>query len=432
VSSTSTNIPSNTALHASPTDNDIDEITTTKEEIHQEATKALSIAGGENAVSYFATIPYLHTTPTTSQQQHRQHRVLFILGGPGAGKGTQSSNIVSTYHCIHLSAGDLLREERAAGAADGGNNADHPHAALIEECLVAGKIVPVAITLSLLQRAMDQATTSSSSSSTTTTHGSPIFLIDGFPRNFDNLSGWVENVSPSTTSVLGALVYDCPIDILEKRIMGRAATSGRSDDNLTSARRRFVTFGKETVPVVQALEVVEELSGGGNGGGLHVQHVRGDGTVDEVWEETKVAMDRFVRHDVLTANVELLTAVEGGDVEGYLKLCSEGMLADTNDDADDGGGDGVADSTSSGERTFHKYETIPATTTGGLRYSNHNAVIDIYDGTEATVSYDRRIETGEGELVAEYRETRVWSHRSPGWVCIHFVRKPITATTTAV
>lgn len=256
VSSPSTNIPSNTALHASPTDNDIDEITTTKEEIHQEATKALSIAGGENAVSYFATIPYLHTTPTTSQQQHRQHRVLFILGGPGAGKGTQSSNIVSTYHCIHLSAGDLLREERAAGAADGGNNADHPHAALIEECLVAGKIVPVAITLSLLQRAMDQATTSSSSSSTTTTHGSPIFLIDGFPRNFDNLSGWVENVSPSTTSVLGALVYDCPIDILEKRIMGRAATSGRSDDNLTSARRRFVTFGKETVPVVQVLSLI--------------------------------------------------------------------------------------------------------------------------------------------------------------------------------
>jgi len=301
---------------------------------------------------------------------------------------------------------------------------------------VEGKIVPVAITLSLLQRAMDQATTAST---TTTPHGSPIFLIDGFPRNFDNLSGWVENVSPSATSVLGALVYDCPIDILEKRIMGRAATSGRSDDNLESARRRFVTFGKETVPVVQALEVVEELSGDGDG--LHVQHVRGDGTVEEVWEETKEAMDGFVRHDVLTANAELLRAVEGGDVEGYLRLCSDGMLADSNDDTERGGGvdgvEGAVDGSSAGERKFHKYETIPAATTtttekgGELRYSNHNAIIDIYDGTEATVSYDRRIETGEGELMAEFRETRVWSHRSPGWICIHFVRKPITATTAA-
>lgn len=54
------------------------------------------------------------------------------------------------------------------------------HAALIEECLVAGKIVPVEISLSLLQKAMREAEG----------NDSLVFLIDGFPRNFDNLEGW--------------------------------------------------------------------------------------------------------------------------------------------------------------------------------------------------------------------------------------------------
>ena len=39
--------------------------------------------------------------------------VIFVLGGPGAGKGTQCSRIVEHFGHVHLSAGDLLREERA-------------------------------------------------------------------------------------------------------------------------------------------------------------------------------------------------------------------------------------------------------------------------------------------------------------------------------
>ncbi|EED93002.1 predicted protein, partial [Thalassiosira pseudonana CCMP1335] len=169
------------------------------------------------------------------------HRVIFILGGPGAGKGTQSEQIVSTYKCVHLSVGELLRS--------GAEKEEFEHAELVKECLVQGKIVPVEVSLGLLRIAMDEKANEDCDKG----YGCRIFLVDGFPRNFDNVNGWIKNM-PSYTAVLGALVYNCPMVVLEQRILSRAETSGRSDDNLDSAKRRFSTFQKETEPVVRALE----------------------------------------------------------------------------------------------------------------------------------------------------------------------------------
>lgn len=64
----------------------------------------------------------------------------------GAGKGTQCEKIVKSYGFTHLSAGDLLREERAREGSEFGS--------LIEEYITNGKIVPVEITCSLLENAM--------------------------------------------------------------------------------------------------------------------------------------------------------------------------------------------------------------------------------------------------------------------------------------
>lgn len=73
-------------------------------------------------------------------------KVIFVLGAPGSGKGTQCAKIVNTFGYTHLSAGDLLREERA--------KPDSQFGSLIESFIVDGKIVPVAITCSLLENAM--------------------------------------------------------------------------------------------------------------------------------------------------------------------------------------------------------------------------------------------------------------------------------------
>merc|ERR550532_1616928 len=74
--------------------------------------------------------------------------VFFILGGPGAGKGTQCANLVNEFGLVHLSAGDLLRAERNSGSDD---------AELINNYIKEGKIVPVAITVGLIKRAMGKA-----------------------------------------------------------------------------------------------------------------------------------------------------------------------------------------------------------------------------------------------------------------------------------
>merc|ERR1712083_302644 len=95
--------------------------------------------------------------------------VVFVLGAPGAGKGTQCQKIVEKFGWVHLSAGDLLRAERKSPGSQYGE--------LIETHIVNGTIVPVAITCSLLERAMKESDKND-------------FLIDGFPRNEDNLTGW--------------------------------------------------------------------------------------------------------------------------------------------------------------------------------------------------------------------------------------------------
>lgn len=76
-------------------------------------------------------------------------KVVFVLGAPGAGKGTQCEKIVEKFKFIHLSAGDLLREERRREGSEYGN--------LIEECITNGKIVPVEVTCALLENAMTKA-----------------------------------------------------------------------------------------------------------------------------------------------------------------------------------------------------------------------------------------------------------------------------------
>ncbi|ETO36623.1 hypothetical protein RFI_00439 [Reticulomyxa filosa] len=106
-----------------------------------------------------------------SESTHKKPQVVFVLGGPGAGKGTQCQKIVDEFGIVHLSAGDLLREEKNSGSKD---------AELINHYIAEGKIVPVEITIGLIKKAM-QANMAK---------GKYTFVIDGFPRNHDNLNGW--------------------------------------------------------------------------------------------------------------------------------------------------------------------------------------------------------------------------------------------------
>ena len=158
--------------------------------------------------------------------------VVFILGGPGSGKGTMCELAETQLGWVHLSTGDLLRAERLKGG---------PTATTIEEFITAGKLVPNEITVTLLKNAMEMATR---------TTGKNNFLLDGFPRSLNNMEGWYE-IFGRDAELPKMLYFECPYDVLEKRIMGRAKYSGRSDDNLESMKLRFDTFKAETLPTVE-------------------------------------------------------------------------------------------------------------------------------------------------------------------------------------
>lgn len=159
-------------------------------------------------------------------------KVLFVLGGPGAGKGTQCTKLVEKYGFVHLSAGDLLRDERQSGSENG---------ELIDRMIKEGQIVPVKITLHLLQQAMLKS-------------GRELFLIDGFPRNFDNLQGWQEAMAEDEFQVQGVLFFDCSESVMEQRLLERGKTSGRTDDNAEAIRKRFRTYLDSTMPVIMHYE----------------------------------------------------------------------------------------------------------------------------------------------------------------------------------
>lgn len=158
--------------------------------------------------------------------------VVFVLGGPGAGKGTMCELAESQLGWVHLSMGELLRAEREAGG---------PNAEMINEVLKSGQLVPRKIVMALLSQTMETITR---------TTGKNNFLIDGFPRSLDNLDGWYEAFGRDA-DLPKMLYFECPCDVLEKRILGRAKYTGRKDDNVESLKLRFDTFKAETLPTVE-------------------------------------------------------------------------------------------------------------------------------------------------------------------------------------
>ncbi|KAK0583097.1 hypothetical protein LWI29_033322 [Acer saccharum] len=153
--------------------------------------------------------------------------VIFVLGGPGSGKGTQCANIVKHFGYTHLSAGDLLRAEIKSGSENG---------TMIQNMIKEGKIVPSEVTIKLLQKAIQE-------------NGNDKFLIDGFPRNEENRAAFEEVTKIEPEFVL---FFDCSEEEMERRLLGR--NQGREDDNIETIRKRFNVFLESSLPVVQYYE----------------------------------------------------------------------------------------------------------------------------------------------------------------------------------
>lgn len=216
-------------------------------------------------------------------------KVVFVLGAPGAGKGTQCEKIVKEFGYVHLSAGDLLRAERNRPGSELGG--------MIEDHIRQGKIVPVAVTCSLLENAMNECMAVGDSIVFNVDACAILiyshvfvfflqsdgnknkFLIDGFPRNKDNLDGWTEQMD-NKVILKFILFFDCTEAVCIDRCLGR--NSGRSDDNIDTLKSRFDVFYRDSMPIVEFYDR-QNL----------VRNIDGIPSPELVFEEVKRAFDHY-------------------------------------------------------------------------------------------------------------------------------------------
>lgn len=202
--------------------------------------------------------------------------VIYILGGPGAGKGTQCATLVRDFGFHHLSAGDLLREEQDRAGSQYGD--------LIRSYIKEGQIVPMEVTVKLLENAMKRSLGTDKDAKKDGTKPEPStaspkgrFLIDGFPRKMDQAICFEQTVCES----LFTLFVDCPAPVLMQRLLERGKTSGRADDNEASIGKRFRTFGETSMPVVRMFEAEGR-----------VVRIEGDASREEVGRQIREEMGR--------------------------------------------------------------------------------------------------------------------------------------------
>ena len=149
--------------------------------------------------------------------------VIFFIGGPGSGKGTQSERIVQEYGLGYMSTGDLLRKEVDSGSELG---------KVLFEQMHAGQLVPMEVIISLIKKEL-------------LTQEKEAYLIDGFPRKIDQAQLFEQTICPAKLT----LYLSVPDDVLTERLLKRAETSGRDDDNPETIQKRLVTFHDVSEPV---------------------------------------------------------------------------------------------------------------------------------------------------------------------------------------
>jgi adenylate kinase len=180
---------------------------------------------------------------------------IVLLGAPGAGKGTQCKRIVERYGLLHLSSGDILRQERAAGSALGRK---------AQKYMDSGELVPDEVIVEMMAAAIKKAPQAG-------------FVLDGFPRTVNQAEELDKSLACNgerIDTVLNLKVDDrkvarrmtgrrsCPecgavyhIENLKPKTEGICDNDGaalvqRPDDSLKVVTNRLKTYHRQTEPVV--------------------------------------------------------------------------------------------------------------------------------------------------------------------------------------
>ena len=164
---------------------------------------------------------------------------LVLLGPPGSGKGTQAARLKDYLEVPHISTGDLLRAEVAAGSKLGLE---------AKEVMARGELVSDAILLGMLEDRCSRADTANG------------FILDGYPRNLAQADALGKLLARIGQKFDAAVQLDVPTELLVERIAGRAKAEGRADDTPESVRTRLKVYNDQTAPVIDYYRQQGELN----------------------------------------------------------------------------------------------------------------------------------------------------------------------------
>lgn len=187
---------------------------------------------------------------------------LVIFGPPGAGKGTQAAFLAKAYNLIHLSTGDILREEIAAGTKIGQTAKD---------IICRGELVPDSMVIDLIQEKLDKNPKANG------------FLFDGFPRTVPQAEALDALLVHYKRNVSAMLSLEVEKEELIARLMNRGATSGRDDDSDRSIiENRIEIYNQKTAPLINYYRKAGKY-----------ESINGIGTIEEITGRLRACIDRL-------------------------------------------------------------------------------------------------------------------------------------------
>jgi adenylate kinase len=185
---------------------------------------------------------------------------LILFGPPGSGKGTQSENIIAANGLQHLSTGNLLRSEITDQT---------PLGLKAKTFMDAGQLVPDEVVIGMVDNFMNAHPEAKG------------FLFDGFPRTTAQCIALDALLQEKGTEINVVLALEVSEEELVKRLLGRGATSGRSDDtNETVIRARIKEYHDKTTAVATYYAQFNK-----------VINVQGEGTVESIYADLKKEID---------------------------------------------------------------------------------------------------------------------------------------------
>lgn len=156
---------------------------------------------------------------------------VLMFGPPGSGKGTQSVTLAEKYNFLHLSTGDMLRAELAAGT---------PLGQKMEAIMASGELVPDEVVIAMIAQKIDSTT------------GKAGFVFDGFPRTVEQAEALQRMLEERGMKIDLMLVLEVDDAELSARMKKRALVSGRADDaDEAVIQNRIAVYRAKTEPVIE-------------------------------------------------------------------------------------------------------------------------------------------------------------------------------------